>query len=203
MNKASGRENQKLRTRQNLLEAAVKCLASGDKPTLEEVAEAAMVSRATAYRYYPNVDELLLEATLHLAANELDQVFAGDELGSSDPLERLRRAEAVTHDMVVRNEPQFRMMLAQTLMRGPLATDPDKLPVRLNRRSKLIEQALLPARDEFSKKNFDLLSQASALLFGIESMIVCRDVLELDHDQAEALKQWILAMLVQGARKKQ
>ena len=62
-----GRRNQRLRTRKDLLVAASKLLKLGRRPTLEEVAEAALVSRATAYRYFPRVEILLLEACFDLS----------------------------------------------------------------------------------------------------------------------------------------
>ena len=63
-----GRANQRRRTRKDLLQAAARLIKEGRPPTLEEVAEAALVSRATAYRYFPNIDALLAEATLDMAA---------------------------------------------------------------------------------------------------------------------------------------
>jgi len=56
------RPNQKRRTRKDLLLAAARLLQQGKRPSLEEVAEAALVSRATAYRYFPGVEPLLVEA---------------------------------------------------------------------------------------------------------------------------------------------
>ncbi|HET6470955.1 MAG TPA: TetR family transcriptional regulator, partial [Pseudomonadales bacterium] len=55
----SGRHNQRRRTRKDLLTAAATLMRSGAKPSLEAVAEAAMVSRATAYRYFPSIEALL------------------------------------------------------------------------------------------------------------------------------------------------
>ena len=51
-----GRPNQRSRTRKDLLDAASRLLKQGRRPTLEEVAEEARVSRATAYRYFPSVE---------------------------------------------------------------------------------------------------------------------------------------------------
>lgn len=62
-----GRPNQKQRTRKDLLDAAARLMKQGRKAGLEEIAEEALVSRATAYRYFPSVEALLLEAALHVA----------------------------------------------------------------------------------------------------------------------------------------
>jgi methylphosphotriester-DNA--protein-cysteine methyltransferase len=58
------RPGQRQRTRKDLLQAASRLLKEGRRPSLDEVAEAASVSRATAYRYFPGMEALLLEASL-------------------------------------------------------------------------------------------------------------------------------------------
>jgi hypothetical protein len=49
----TSRENQRRRTRKDLLQAAARLMKEGRTPSLDEVAETALVSRATAYRYFP------------------------------------------------------------------------------------------------------------------------------------------------------
>ena len=51
-----------LRTRKGLLEAAARLIRQGRKPSMEEVAQEALVSRATAYRHFANVESILAEA---------------------------------------------------------------------------------------------------------------------------------------------
>ena len=70
MDDAPALSNAKRRTRKALLEAAAQLVRGGVKPSLEEVAEAALVSRATAYRYFPSVEALLREAALDMAVAE-------------------------------------------------------------------------------------------------------------------------------------
>ena len=57
-----GRVNQKLRTRNAILQAAVELMRTGSEVTMLEVARAALVSEATAYRYFPDLASLLQEA---------------------------------------------------------------------------------------------------------------------------------------------
>ena len=52
---------------------------------MEEVAEEALVSRATAYRYFPSMEALLVEAPLDIAVPDPEQMFADDS--SVDPAE--------------------------------------------------------------------------------------------------------------------
>ena len=46
-----------------LIDAALALREEGRNPTLDEVAEQAMVSRATAYRYFPSIAALVRETT--------------------------------------------------------------------------------------------------------------------------------------------
>src|SRR5690606_5988125 len=126
--------------RKDLLVAASRLLQQGRKPSLEEIAEEAFVSRATAYRYFPNVDQLLIEAALDVATPDPEALFAEEESG--DPARRLLMADNALQKMVRENEPQLRMMLAKSL-EASLGGMQD-VPPRQNRRVPLIEAALDP-----------------------------------------------------------
>lgn len=185
-----GRPNQKSRTRKDLLRAAARLMKEGRHPSLEEIAEAAMVSRATAYRYFSGVEALLVEAALDVAMPD-ETFFAGDN--SADAAARVLRADAAVSAMVLENEPALRAMLVHSLQRG---TDPDGLPVRQNRRTPLIEQALAPVRDKLAPADFTRLVHALALVIGTESMIVFRDVLAIGDAEAADIRAWMIRTLV-------
>jgi AcrR family transcriptional regulator len=187
-----GRPNQKSRTRKDLLRAAARLMKEGRNPTLEEVAEEAMVSRATAYRYFSGAEALLVEAALDVAMPD-ESFFAGDE--SEDPVERLLRADAAVAAMILENEVALRAMLVSSLQR-----DRDEaLPTRQNRRTPLIEQALAPARDKLTPAEFILLARALALVIGTESMIVFKDVLAIGDAEAAAVRAWMIRTLADAA----
>jgi AcrR family transcriptional regulator len=190
---AAGRPNQKSRTRKDLLRAASRLMQAGGSPTLEEVAEAALVSRATAYRYFSGIETLLIEAALDVAMPD-ETFFAGD--GSADPTGRLLRADAAVASMVRANEPALRAMLVHSLQRG-LADD--GLPARQNRRTPLIEAALVPARGTFAPAALDRLARALALVIGTESMLVFKDVLRVGDAEADAIRGWMIRALVAAA----
>ncbi len=192
------RSNQRYRTRKDLIAAAARLAKDGRKPSLEEVAEAARVSRATAYRYFPSVETLLAEAAVDLAAPDGEALFAGDP--SADPEERVDRAEAAMHRVVLENEAALRLMLASALARGAAAGAADgAVPLRQNRRTPLIEAALAPARRRFEDGSYARLCAALALIFGPEAMLVFRDVLRLDEGTARAVKGWAARALVRAA----
>lgn len=186
--------NQELRTRKDLLSAASRLMKQGRTPTMEEVAEEALVSRATAYRHFPKIEALLVEAPLDAAIADPTELFADDP--SDDVEERIDRAEASLHAMAYQNEAQLRIMLANSIRRD--LTD-DSIPGRQNRRLPLIEAALTPARRRLSDADYERLCAALALIFGPESMIVFRDVLGIDPDAARAVKSWAVRALVRAA----
>lgn len=190
------RSNQRYRTRKDLIAAAERLMKNGHKPSLEEIAEAARVSRATAYRYFPNVEALLAEAPLESAAPDLDALFAQD--ASVDPEARIDKAEAAMHRMAFDNETAIRLTLAAALTRGAQGHD-DAVPLRQNRRTPLIDAALAPARGRFRKGTYAKLRAALAMVFGAESMVVFRDVLRVDETEARQVKSWAVRALVRAA----
>lgn len=194
-----GRPNQRTRTRKDLLQAASLLMKQGRSPTLEEVAEEALVSRATAYRYFPSVDVLLVEASVDVAVPEAAELFRNE--ASRDPVVRLQRAETALYDMILANEPLLRTMLAHTIQHGIQADENGKLPKRQNRRTPLIEAALEPARRQFKPGALKALTGALALIMGPEATIVIKDVLQLDDAEARKMKHWAIRALVEAARK--
>jgi AcrR family transcriptional regulator len=201
--KSPGRSNQRHRTRKDLLAAAARLLKDGRTPDMDAVAAEAMVSRATAYRYFPSIEALLIEAPLDGEMPDGDVLFTSDK--SADAAERIDRAEAALHEMTYRNEAKLRLMLAASIERrakasGGAGRDGD-IPVRQNRRTPLIEAALAPARDRFTPAAYARLCAALAMIFGPESMVVFSDVLGLDARAARRVKSWAAQSLVKAALK--
>jgi AcrR family transcriptional regulator len=196
---AAGRPNQRNRTRKDLLQAAARLLKQGGEIGLEQIAAEAMVSRATAYRYFPNVEALLVEAAVDVAFPSADEVFRG--AANDDPLARLERADAAVARVVLDNEASLRRMLVHSLQQG-LATDrSSELPARQNRRALLIDAALAPVRHQLKPAALDPLRKALALVIGTESMVVFKDVLRVDDAEARKVRRWALRALVDAARK--
>jgi hypothetical protein len=63
----------------------------------------------------------------------------------------------------------------------------------------LLRDALAPLHGALPPKQVDRLAQALSLVFGVEVLIVLKDIWGLDGDQTRAVAQWAAAMLVRGA----
>lgn len=195
----AGRPNQRLRTRKDLLIAASRIMKQGRRPTLEEVAAEALVSRATAYRHFPNIEGLLLEASLDVAIPSPEDLFAAG--ATDDPVIRMQRVDTALHEMVLENETSLRMMLANSLQQQP--SEGENLPSRQNRRTPLIEAALAPGRRQLKPASLPMLVNALALIVGPEAMVVGKDVLQLDDAELRKVKRWAIQALVDAARRAQ
>jgi AcrR family transcriptional regulator len=193
------RVSQKLRTRQALLTAARELVAQGKAPTVAETADAATVSRATAYRYFPTQETLLVEVPLDVAAPTPRSLFP-DKTSPQDAEDRAALVQNALYDLARDHEAEFRLFLRSSLLRA--LEDPDGTgdPFRGARRSVLLEAALEPLAHELSAEEIRKLKTALSMLVGVESMIVLRDVLRLDHDQARAAGECAVREMVRAAR---
>lgn len=191
------RANQKQRTRTAIVEAAIALLRAGAPPTVPEAAAAAKVSRATAYRYFPTQEALLVEAAAHGPVDSIERAVAEDD--SPDPRARLRRLEAAFNDVVAAEEPAMRLALRAYLdawfagrERGDAAPE-----VREGRRLRWLATALEPAK--LPARDARRLQAALALTMGIEARLVMKDVCRLDDREARAVLRWTQAAILDAA----
>lgn len=190
----SGRTNQKLRTRYALLDAVRDLLDAGRNPTLEDVAEAAMVSRATAYRYFPSIESLVAEATIEQAVHDPDTVI-GDRTAL---LDRVLAAIAGSTAGLLDNEVATHAMAKSAADRWLEAPGVDGA-TRPARRLSLIDAALAPHVDRLGSDVADRLRSALALVCGMEAVISARDVVGLERNEAAAAFAWAATALVAAA----
>ena len=156
-----------------------------------------MVSRATAYRHFPDVNALLIEAALDIDTPDPEQVLQG--ASADDPVARLERVDAAFEAMIRDNEVSLRLMLRHTLersVRGGAAG----APLRQNRRAPLIDAALEPARQQFRPAALKTLSRALGMVIGTEAMLALKDVMQLDEAEARRVRRWAIRALVDAAR---
>ena len=192
-----GRRRQKQRTRDALKTAAAELLAEGHVPTVAEVAERAEVSRATAYRYFPNQDALVAEVLLDQAVGDgLRSVYAAAREGASAE-ERLAAVVRADHDLVTQNEGAFR-----TAIRAMIARDEDEGAPGTRRpgnRLRYLAEAVRPVAGRLGAERTERLVAALAMCVGLESVLVTKDIVGLSTEEAVRVKQWAARALLAAA----
>jgi len=186
-----GRTRQKARTRAALVDAARELLSKGRTPTVEEAAEVAAVSRATAYRYFPNQRALLVAAHPEIEAASLLGANA-----PADPEERLERTIIELTRLVIETEPELRTMLRLSLEPG----GNEELLLRQGRAIGWIEDALDPLRPRLSRSAFRRLVLAIRSACGIEALVWLTDVAKLSRPEAAELMRWSALALLRAAQ---
>ena len=187
-----GRVAQKHRTREALIAAARQLVANGEAPTVEAAAEAASISRTTAYRYFPNQRALLGAAHPETVATSLLPVDAPDDVAL-----RLDLVIDAFTRMLLDTEAQQRTMLRLSLEADPV--ERAQLPLRQGRGIRWIEDALSPLRPEMSASAVNRLAIAIRSATGIESLVWLTDVAGLSRDDATELMRSSARALLRAA----
>ena len=185
------------RMRRHMLSTAIRLMQDGFVPSVSDVAEAAEVSRATAYRYFPS-QAAMVQAVVDEA---LGPILAWR---SKDADVERRVAELVGHAFprMLRYEATHRAALSQSLdqwirrQAGTLGTEPRI--VRGNRKA-LLREALAPLKRRIPAQTFDKLAQSLSLIFGIEAIIVLKDIWGLDDEAVRRVAVWSAHALVAAA----
>jgi AcrR family transcriptional regulator len=177
---SSGRVAQKERTRREILSAAADLVGEGIVPTVSQAAEKARVGRATAYRYFPTQDSLLLEVGVPL--DELQAVL--DKTNHLPPSEQIGAIVRATFDWVWTNQAVLRELLRISLEQGR----DEGTYERPSHRRRWIAEALGPLGQSMSPEDYHALAGVLTLFIGIEPVIALGDIGRLSRDQAgEAL----------------
>jgi AcrR family transcriptional regulator len=186
-----GRESQKNRTRKALVAAAEDLMGAGRYPTVADVAEAAGISRATAYRYFPTQEMLLAEVALFAIGGPLFP--AGDE--SAPVPEAVGRLVRRVGAWAYANEQPLRTILR-------LSLDPSTGVRRPGHRIEWIADALARARNNFDPATYNKLSKALTLMLGIDPIVVMKDIAGASREQALDALEWSARTLVEAALSK-
>jgi AcrR family transcriptional regulator len=177
----TGRANQKLRTRNAILQAAVELMRAGREVTMLEVAKVALVSEATAYRYFPDLVSLLQEAMagqMPTAAEALEAVA-----DSGDPVERVAAVTEHLMRTVLAYQGATRAMIAATITR------PATAGARPALRFGLIDHALAPLDDTLGVTDPAALTQLKrdlGVVVSAEALFCLTDLYQLDPEDAIA-----------------
>jgi AcrR family transcriptional regulator len=192
-----GRTNQKRRTREAIKAAAAEFIQRGETPNMEQIAAAALVSKSTAYRYFPSQDALIAEIMLDRAiAPDMENVFAAAR-SPGTAAERLDAVIRADQALVARHERAFRTAIG--VMLTSHTDDSSRFPRRPGNRLRYIAEALAPLADDLGSEQLQRLVMTLALCVGIESIIVMTDICGLTPAEAESVKRWAAGALLEAA----
>lgn len=176
------RRNQKARTRQTLLDGAVRVLADGTAdPTMEQIAEAAQVSRATAYRYFDAAGDVVWEVMSDHATADVDEVMAS---AGQDVVARVLAAEEVINGYLFSDPDGARAFERAALDRSLRGRNQDT--DRPARRFRYIDAALDPITHLLSADELHRVRHALALAMGSQAVPAMLDTCRLDVGEARA-----------------
>jgi AcrR family transcriptional regulator len=185
------------RTGRLMLDTAIRLMQGGATPSVSEVAEAAGVSRATAYRYFPSqaslVQAVVDEALGPILTWQSPSRDAGRRVGEliDTALPRIDAFEATFKAALKLSLEQWSRRQAGTLGEEP----------RLARghRRELLAQAIEPLDGRLTASEFERLAQALSLVFGVEALVVLKDIWGLDAEATRQVVRWAAAALVRAA----
>jgi AcrR family transcriptional regulator len=189
--------NVRRRTRGAMIEAATRLVREGASPSVTEVADAAGVSRATAYRYFPTQESLLAEVIVP----DLEAALAAEAL-PDDLKSRFGSAFTTIWSSNITHEAAYRTMLRRGLERPPgesIEHEEEAGSIRVGRRMRWLRNALEPARERMDEESFERLVTAMCLCVGIESRVVLRDVCGVEAKEAEEVARWAAFVLLRAS----
>jgi AcrR family transcriptional regulator len=159
----TGRVNQKERTRKAIVDATRDLLKNGAEISMPAVAQAALVSEATAYRYFPDLVSLLQEAEEQVWPSPAESL--APVAHSDDPVERVGYATEVLLRGVLAYQSAVRATISAAMAK------PASAAARPGHRFGLIDEALAPMAgtepEALAQLKRDLASVMSAEAFFI------------------------------------
>ena len=174
----TGRINQKKRTRMAIVGACRELIRSGATVTMPDVARLALVSEATAYRYFPDLVSLVNEAFAGLWPSPAQALAPVADSG--DPVERVAFACEFLLRGVLASQTAARAMIAATITR------PEQAAIRPGIRFGLIDEALAPLNGTLDPVRLTRLKQDLAAVVSAEAFFTLTDLARLTPDEAIA-----------------
>ena len=186
VNQAKGREAQKARTRTLIVAAA----GGLTQPTVEQAADAAGVSRATAYRYFPTQEALSVELESGDVWREVEALVIDPQ--TADVGARLDCLIDAVVKTVYAEERHVRTALR--VYHDIWLRDPDS-PVRKGRRMDWIDKTISPVPAEARES----LRLALALAISPDAVTMLKDVARLDAEQTRRVLKGAARTMLRAA----
>ena len=179
-----------------LLTEAVALVRRGRIPSVAEVALAADVSRATAYRYFPSRSKLVSAVIAEALAPVRRAVPR-----KGAPKARLHELLDRTYSRFAEYEPHMRAALQLALEHQSLEAAGllEEEPFRRGQRQEILKVTLAPLKSRLGPRGFGRLVKALAVVYGIEPMVILKDICGANDRDTEAVVRWMMDALVDAA----
>ncbi|QKJ88587.1 TetR family transcriptional regulator [Paramixta manurensis] len=187
------------RTRQLLIETAMQMFDSGAFPSITEVAHAAQLSRATAYRYFPTQSALVsavvaetlspmrhFQPTRQEATERIDELltFAFPKMLQHEGT--LRAALHLSLTQWAQSQSEETVLVKEKLVRG--------------NRKNLLQTVAEPLVDELPPELFQRVIHALSVVYGSEIFLVMKDIWGCDNQTLQDVAKWMAKAIVRQAR---
>ena len=189
----TGRKNQKLKTREKILQSTQALMEKGGNFTLEDVAKKAEISRATIYRYYSRIDILAAEAVLDLSTKSTDEIL--DEVRHLELADAIFAIQDYYNNITIDHEAGFRKYMSVVL------NAEHSKRMRGARRKKTLKKLFKEKAKHLSTSERENLANVATVLMGIEAFVVTKDVCNLNNQQSKKALKWGLDHLLKSALK--
>ena len=196
-NKARVDRGPRARMRKIMLDAAMRLMQDGLIPSVSDVAEAAQVSRATAYRYFKS-QSALIQAAVDEALGPI-LAWTSD---STDAEDRVTELITFAYPRMESFEATLKAALRLALdqwARRHAGLFGDEAPMVRGHRIGLLNSAVQPLKGRLGRPGFERLTQSLSLVFGTEAFVVLKDIWGLDRKRAEEVALWTCHALIQAA----
>jgi AcrR family transcriptional regulator len=179
-----------------LLDEAVRLVRRGRIPSVAEVAQSAGVSRATAYRYVPSRSKLV-SAVIAEALGPVRRAVPQH----GDAKARLHELLDRTYSRFAEYEPHMRAALQLALEHRSLEAAGllEEEPFRRGQRTEILSTTLRPLRRRLTSGAYRRLLRALAVVYGIEPMVILKDICGASDRETEAVVRWMMDALVDAA----
>lgn len=184
------------RTFDHLFACAMRMTSRGQVPSVSELAAAAGVSRATAYRYFPSRSKLISA----VIDDSLGPVRSW-ESHSTDGVVRVRELFSKTFPRFREYEAQMRagLQLALQHWSEERADTLDEEPFRRGFRKRILERTAAPLKVKLGPHRFERLIKALSVIYGIEPYVVMKDIWGASDNETESLVRWMADAVLAAA----
>lgn len=181
-----------------LLAQAMKLAEDGRLVSVAEVASAAGVSRATAYRYFPSRSHLI-------------SAIIGESLGpvrrfesrKTDGRARVQELFTKTFPRFRQFEPHMRAALQLSLEHWALERSGHigEEPYRRGHRVAILQRVAAPLKLGMRDGEFRRLLRGLSMIFGIEPYVVLKDIWGCSDREVQATARWMADALIDASLK--